>query len=447
MQLKNVIFFVQVIGKQLEGHDDRILPGVVSRLRCQELCLKERDFNCKSGEYDHATQQCRLSREDRRSQPTHFGPATPTVDYFENQCAHSLNRLQQLQNMTTFNNASSRIQSSDDIGNEQCGFRRMPALDLRRADLLRVTATEVACEQLCRATKAFVCRSFTYEPATSKCWLNSDDSLSAGEQALLPTPARLYFERTQCANRKLFFLQFTRNKITSLVSCGRLLVEFSLFIKKFFSFAVRLSCASEAMELQLETLEPFSGRIYARDDPQRCETFARGATSNRLRLPLPSSVLRSTTPANNNMCGVQQEQEGRYSSTVVIQYHPLIQRKGDRLVRVVCNLRGGSQVVSSGYQLLATANNFSGSNQVGSTFNGEPTTTVVNGSAANPHVLLRITDLQGLDVQGAKLGQQLQLRIERLDEPDTAAMHMQATQLVAMSSTSAHQIILIDQNG
>jgi hypothetical protein len=43
--------FERVMGRELGGFDDRVLSGVASRLRCQELCLKERSFVCRSGNY------------------------------------------------------------------------------------------------------------------------------------------------------------------------------------------------------------------------------------------------------------------------------------------------------------------------------------------------------------------------------------------------------------
>jgi hypothetical protein len=187
------------------------------------------------------------------------------------------------------------------------------------------------------------------------------------------------------------------------------------------------------MELELHTLQPFNGRLYAREQPSQCETLARGNTSNRLRLPLPVDERAEAA------CGVRREADGRYSAVVVVQQHPLVQRKGDRLVRVVCSVHGHSQVVSSGYQLLSPLPDTE------QHLSGEPATTLVNGSAPTAQVQLRITDANGQDVMGARLGQQLQLRIERSDASE--ALHMQATHLLAMSSAGNQQIALIDANG
>lgn len=45
--------FERVIGRQLIGFDDRVISNVANRLRCEELCLKERQFACRSGRFCH----------------------------------------------------------------------------------------------------------------------------------------------------------------------------------------------------------------------------------------------------------------------------------------------------------------------------------------------------------------------------------------------------------
>jgi len=113
--------FERVIGRQLLGFDDRVLSGIASRLRCQEICLKERAFLCKSGEYDYVTQECRLSSEDRRTQPSYFTTAPPSIDYFENQCSP----------VPLVNEDNLLGHSSD------CGYRRFENVDIQRHDLMR----------------------------------------------------------------------------------------------------------------------------------------------------------------------------------------------------------------------------------------------------------------------------------------------------------------------
>ena len=74
------------VGYLLEGHDDRVVAGVLSRASCEELCLLELEFSCASAEYFYSSSECRLSRHTRRSRPAAFRAATERVDYLENQC-------------------------------------------------------------------------------------------------------------------------------------------------------------------------------------------------------------------------------------------------------------------------------------------------------------------------------------------------------------------------
>ncbi len=81
--------FERVIGATLQGFDDSEETGVTSRNECYRMCLEKTSFTCRSAEYDRTNQICRLSREDRRSQPTAFRQDGGTFDYLENQCVRS----------------------------------------------------------------------------------------------------------------------------------------------------------------------------------------------------------------------------------------------------------------------------------------------------------------------------------------------------------------------
>ncbi len=79
--------FERVLDARLDGHDHKRLDGIESRGECARLCLLERDFDCRSAEYDKDASRCVLSREDRRTQPEAFRTGVSGVDYVENQCA------------------------------------------------------------------------------------------------------------------------------------------------------------------------------------------------------------------------------------------------------------------------------------------------------------------------------------------------------------------------
>ena len=71
-------------------------------------------------------------------------------------------------------------------------------------------------------------------------------------------------------------------------------------------------------------------------------------------------------------------------------------------------------------------------------------TSVVNATASSPNIRLRITDEEGRDVTGARLGQQLFLRVE-LD--DDSVFGIFARDLVAKSGKTDEEIVLIDADG
>ena len=44
---------------------------------------------------------------------------------------------------------------------------------------------------------------------------------------------------------------------------------------------------------------------------------------------------------------------GAFSMVVVVQHHPVIQRRGDRAVQLYCYFDTGLKVVTNGYDVLA----------------------------------------------------------------------------------------------
>lgn len=72
----------------LEGFVDREEHNVKDKEECAKMCLLEETFPCRSADYDEITKMCRMSREDRRSQPQAFRQVPGNSrDYLENQCS------------------------------------------------------------------------------------------------------------------------------------------------------------------------------------------------------------------------------------------------------------------------------------------------------------------------------------------------------------------------
>lgn len=352
-------YFERVIGYQIQGHDDRIVEDITSRLKCQELCLKEREFSCRSGEYDSLQMQCRLSGSDRHSKQNLFRPTSSNVDYFENQCIS---------------------------GDAQCdAYDRYEDTDLGRAEIMRQANSSDQCQQICtQSIKAFVCRSFTWNPMAGKCYLNSANSLMVGGMdRLISAPGLVYYQRNECVD-------------------------------------LRLECDTDAMTLNLRTNEPFRGRMYVRDDPSGCETLGRSGLTSSLQIPFHQTL--------GARCATR-EMPNRYSSVVVVQQHPLIQRKTDRYIKVVCDFQTSNKTITSAYNVNA---------------NVWTSTALINATSSAPKIRLRITDKFGVDITGAKLGDELYLRIEA--ESDSV-YDMMARSVLARSGTTNESIMLVDKDG
>ena len=72
---------------ELNGFIKETVRGI-SKTECQDRCLSENSYSCKSASYDHMRQECHLSTEDRFTQPKSF-LAKQGTDYLENQCESS----------------------------------------------------------------------------------------------------------------------------------------------------------------------------------------------------------------------------------------------------------------------------------------------------------------------------------------------------------------------
>ena len=72
---------------ELSGFVKETVRGI-TKTECQDRCLSENSYSCKSASYDHVRQECHLSTEDRFTQPKAF-LAKQGTDYLENQCESS----------------------------------------------------------------------------------------------------------------------------------------------------------------------------------------------------------------------------------------------------------------------------------------------------------------------------------------------------------------------
>ena len=79
--------FERVVDMELVGYVQETVRGI-TKTECEDRCLSENGYSCKSASYDHMRQECHLSIEDRFTQPKAF-VAKQGTDYLENQCESS----------------------------------------------------------------------------------------------------------------------------------------------------------------------------------------------------------------------------------------------------------------------------------------------------------------------------------------------------------------------
>ncbi|KAK7075737.1 hypothetical protein SK128_014512 [Halocaridina rubra] len=119
---------------------------------------------------------CKLSRQDRRTQPLSFRPASNFVHYIENQCAEV-------------------------PSNQKCDFEEFLEQDLGHGDLQIAVASKDQCHEACESEESFNCRSFTWFERAGICRLSGDDLTSAGLSSVTPLPDAAFYQRAPCIDR------------------------------------------------------------------------------------------------------------------------------------------------------------------------------------------------------------------------------------------------------
>jgi len=182
------------------------------------------------------------------------------------------------------------------------------------------------------------------------------------------------------------------------------------------------------MTVTLNTEEPFTGRLFAQSAARDCETRGNARTETELTFFFEKEAAAR--------CGVQREDRGVYSNVVVVQHHPVIQRKGDRAVQLFCYFETGDKVVTNSYDVLADT--------IDGGIGISTPSSVVNATAASPGVRLRITTSSGEDISGTRLGEKLFLRIE-MDQESIFGIF--AKNLKAIGGNDEDSIQLLDDRG
>ncbi|VDO64588.1 unnamed protein product [Haemonchus placei] len=140
-----------------------IIFQVANREQCLSACLKEKEFVCRSVNYNYDSFLCELSTEDRRSKPTHLRMAEGAVDYYDNNCLSRQNRC------------------GPSGGN--LVFVKTTNFEIRFYDHTQsVEAQESYCLQKCLDSLNTFCRSVEFNPTEKNCIVSDEDTFSRADQ-------------------------------------------------------------------------------------------------------------------------------------------------------------------------------------------------------------------------------------------------------------------------
>nr|CAD7455511.1 unnamed protein product [Timema tahoe] len=389
----------RVPGYELVSSGIALVSNVPDSERCAELCLNENRFPCRSAMFS-SPGRCVLSAEDRRTQPDSYRASPGDIEYLENQCIDSNPKGQ------------------------TCSFQEFPNSSLSYTDVEFTRTTQAQCQSHCESEQYFICRALTFVPGASinesLCQLHGDDTTSAGPSALNTAPGTLYMERVPCLN-------------------------------------LLVTCSSSDITVTLRTIEPFRGRMYVQGRSELCNSEGRGASSTQLVIPLEQTtragrkintcgimVARSLGETNRSLGDINRT---LLSAVVIVQSNAIIQRRGDRAVKIGCLLDAASpQNVTLGSSLT-----FPGTSSLPGIG-----TVVVNSSSTAPTVQLHIYDRSkggDTEAQETQLGQSLEFRID-IDPPDSkdyalylGFVRLKAGHLVATSQDGTESYLLLDEQG
>ena len=171
-----------------------------NRRDCEELCLSEAAFPCRSADYNILTLACALSRETRRTQTSAYANSRDH-EYLENSCINT-----------------------EELS---CPYKRTDNAYPRYLDTIATRVNDdIDCEKQCTFFQDFVCRSFAFYASASQCFISGnlrpitanfcitfdenlcksqksqqcffsgDDQHSAAAGALQSRPGTDYFERS-----------------------------------------------------------------------------------------------------------------------------------------------------------------------------------------------------------------------------------------------------------
>lgn len=195
-----------------------------SRRNCYEMCLKEKDFECRSANYNLTSKLCELSDMNRFSTGSpSFMQNSNDTSYLENNCIYE--------------------------PKERCHFKPIKGQLPRHIDAFHEIDLPDDCKTLC-LDASFTCRS--YSVLNNKLCLLTQDT----ERTRLPYDKPLYYP-----------------------------VEEAMTYEKLDCFDIVLECRKDAMVLKANSSKLFNGKIYSKGSPANCVSDITSSMNFELQVP------------------------------------------------------------------------------------------------------------------------------------------------------------------
>nr|XP_022918554.1 uncharacterized protein LOC111427577 isoform X1 [Onthophagus taurus]XP_022918556.1 uncharacterized protein LOC111427577 isoform X1 [Onthophagus taurus]XP_022918557.1 uncharacterized protein LOC111427577 isoform X1 [Onthophagus taurus] len=277
--------FERAPGATLVGNDAKRIPSIISRQQCQQLCLNETGFHCRSAKFlvgrpnqTEVIGRCILSDTDRILSASSFRASRSDEEYYGNQCS---------------------LSNKEDF----CSFEEYFNKTLTHTDLQINGITKKECENKCLNTEEFVCRGYSFIEKSNVCLLHSEDSKIRGPKLLEKNELGNYYEKAPCLN-------------------------------------ISVQCTDKNMIIRYRPKNRFDGRLYTTghfDDPE-CNVKGHGLEEIKLTVPLKIGVcgiIKAKNDLNSTLL----------STTMIVQFNSLVQTQADRVVRIGCIYGNSTKVV------------------------------------------------------------------------------------------------------
>ena len=263
--------FERVIGYDFEEAAEKEIPSVPTRAECQDYCLGEKTFSCKSVTYNYKSKLCKLFTETRRSRPQLFKATLDDVDYMENHCAKEP---------------------------PTCQYKDHNDMYFPFVDRLTNAFSLSDCQRQCDGERLFSCRAVAYETFARECALYSEDTSSVKTvigshyQTITSAASSPTSSPDLVASSTTSSSTSTAFPVDHLPLFGRQAIlqqrRHTVYSEKGSCEQVTVQCTQQDMLLTMNFDTPFSGRVYAKGNPSQCYVLGTGSTQLQFAISLGS---------------------------------------------------------------------------------------------------------------------------------------------------------------